>query len=216
MKSKFFLILMSILGIVSLFSVGFATWVLSKPMDNVEYQNAFNTITYELYDNAEYIQITSNTKLEYYNTGFIDDELNIVSTGSMSVTYRFNVQKYKEYLISEGLSQQEINNEGAIIDILFRHNSKSTDQLDFFDGSTFEHSYTIDIDDNLATISEDLTLDHSSLSISFDELPSDEYVEFTITYIFEYNGELGDDFKEEVFSYITSVKFVVEARVTRR
>lgn len=216
MKSKFFLILMSILGIVSLFSVGFATWVLSKPMDNVEFQNAFNTITYELYDNAEYIQITSNTKLEYYNTGFIDDELNIVNTGSMSVTYRFNVQKYKEYLISEGLSQQEINNEGAIIDILFRHNSKSTDQLDFFDGSTFEHSYTIDIDDNLATISQDLTLDHSSLSISFDELPSDEYVEFTITYIFEYNGELGDDFKEEVFSYIKSVKFVVEARVTRR
>jgi len=211
MKSKFCFILLTLLGFVSLFSIGFASWILVKPMDQLSNNNAMDVLTYELYDNSEYIEIHPISLLQYYNTGFINEELNIVKLGEMKVKYIFNVQ---DYLSREGLTQQELENESIIIDILLRHNSKSTEQLDFFDGSSFIHSYSID--NSIGSIEEDITLEHSALSIVLNTLPSDNTIEFTVTYKFEYINNLGSDFKDEVFNYIKNVHFTIEARVTRK
>ena len=97
MKSKFLFIVLTIFGLLSVFSVGFSSWILTKPMDTYEEDNVMNTIVYEAYDNAKYLHINSFTTLQYYNTGFVKNNVeitNLVANGTprtSSPTSKFRI-----------------------------------------------------------------------------------------------------------------------------
>lgn len=203
MKTKLAFWILSILCLVSIFSIGFASWIVITPFDPVQNNNAIDTIVYEAYDNAQYIEILGSTALEYYNTGFVVNK-ELSKTGQLTINFRFNVDKYKEYLSSVN---EQIDASGITFVLTLKHSTNSAG-LDFFGDSS---PFTI--------ISEVSGLTGSSIQesgetarINLTALPNDSAVEFSVTFKFTYNG---DDFKTDVFQKIEDVRFAVEARIIK-
>ena len=208
MKKKFIVILVTILGLLSVFSVGFASWIVTKPMESYTSDETINTVVYEAYDNAKYIEIKDFTLFEYYNTGFVNNNTEITNTGKVIIDFKFNVNEYKNYLLSQGIAEQEIFNETIVIDLMLKQNS-STENLNLFNSSLFDFSYQVEENKLDAT---GLSGNSSSAVIFLNSLPNSEYVEFSVIYNITYKGT---NFKLYVFPYIKDIRFAIEAKITR-
>ena len=210
MKSKFLLIVMTLLGMFSLFSVGFASWVLTKPIDKYEEENAMNTIVYEAYDNAKYLYINGFTKLQYYNTGFVKDNVEITDTANLTISFTLDVKAYKEYLASQKLSETEIQNTSVALELILKHASDNAG-LDFFNSSLFDFSYTVEGLTGTGTSGNS-----STATITLSTLPVEDSIDFSVTYNIKYKNGIGSNFKTNVFEKINGkiIRFALEAKIT--
>ncbi len=208
MKKKFLLIVVTVLGLLSVFSIGFASWILTKPMDSITKNDVMDIIVYEPYDNAKYIEIKDFTPLQYYNTGFVNNNVEISNTGKVIVNFKFNIQAYKNYLVTQGLNEEQISNQSVVIELLLKH-AQNNVGINFFESSLFDFSYVVE--ENKLD-GEGMVGNSSCATITLSSLPDTEYVEFSVIYNITYKG---NDFKSEVFANIQGVRFAIEAKVTR-
>ena len=210
MKSKFLFIVMTIFGLFSLFSIGFSSWILSKPMDQYQEDNAMHTIVYEAYDNAKYLQIKDFTKLQYYNTGFVRNNVEITDTASLTIGFKLDVKAYKEYLTEQDFSVEQIQNTSVVLELMLKH-STDNEGLDFFNSSLFNFSYTIE------GLTGSGTSGNSSVAkITLIALPVEDSIDFTVTFVIQYKNGVGTDFKKDVFEKINgkNTRFAMEAKIT--
>lgn len=203
MKSRSKLIIIALIGCLSLISVGFAAWAITKPLDT--YTGNVDMLVFEPYDNAQFIDITGSEVFDYYNTGFVENNVVISKTGTITASFKLKVSEYKNVFK---------DSTGMTIELLLKHASDSSG-LDFFDESA---PFTI-----TATVSGELE-EHASSSksaqgcltiIDLDTLPTSDEVAFTVTYVLEFDGSYSD-FKTEVFEQLKYVRFAVEAKVTSK
>lgn len=203
MKAKLTFWILSILCLVSVFSIGFASWIVVNPLEPSQYDDAIDTIVYEAYDNAQYIEILDSTALEYYNTGFVVNK-QLTKTGQITVNFKFNVNKYKEYLST---ANEQIDANGITFVLTLKHASNSAG-LDFFADSS---PFTITSEVSGLTGSS-IIESGSTAKINLTSLPNDSTVDFNVTFKFTYKGL---DFKTDVFQYIENVRFAVEAKIIK-
>lgn len=211
MKSKFLLFVMTVLGLCSIFSVGFASWVLTKPMDSYNKEDAVNTIVYEAYNNVEFIDINNFTTLQYYNTGFIKDGVNVTDTGSITIDFTLHVKAYKDYLKEQEFTDEQIQNTGIVIELMLKH-AADNNGLNFFNSALFNFKYKVD-----GLTGEGTTGNGSAATIKLVTLPGDDTVNFSITFDITYTGNIGADFKTNVFNNIKgkNIRFAMEAKITK-
>ncbi len=210
MKSKFLFVVMTLLGLLSIFSVGFASWVLTKPMDQYKEDDAMNTIVYEAYDNAKYLQINDFTKLQYYNTGFVKNNVEITDTATLTIGFKLDVKAYKEYLAGQELSAEEIQNTSIVLELMLKHASDNKG-LDFFNSSLFNFSYTVEGLTGTGTSGNS-----STATITLNTLPVEDSIDFTVTFNIQYKNGVGSSFKTNVFEKINGkiIRFALEAKIT--
>lgn len=202
MKSRVKLIIIALLGMLSVFSVGFATWIVTQPLDS--YTGSINTLVYEPHDNAKYIKIVGSEVFDYYNTGFVENDTVITHDGKITATFEFNV---KDYITDFG-------NTGLTIELLLKHSSDSRDLNVFVDGAPFTISSTVS--DGLGGTSSSSTDAQGCLTtITLDTLPAGDSVAFTVTYDLHFTGT-HEEFKSQVFEFLKNVRFAVEAKITSK
>ena len=203
MKTIIKLIIIALIGCITLISVGFAAWTVTKPLD--KYEDNFDVIVFESMDNAKYIEIDQSTVFDYYNTGFVeDDNVTISQTGEITVGFNLKVNDYKKSFK---------DSTGMKIELLLKHASDSAGLNFFIDGTPF--SFTPTVSDELVG---DMTATNSSrgclVTINLDTLPSDD-VSFTVTFSVNFSGTYAE-FKENVFPQLPQVRFAVEAKITSK
>lgn len=204
MKTNIKLIIIALIGCITLISVGFAAWTVTKPLD--KYEDNFDVIVFESMDNAKYIEIAQSTVFDYYNTGFVeDDNVTISQTGEITVSFNLKVNDYKKSFK---------DSTGMKIELLLKHASDSAGVYFFTDDST-PFSFTPTVSDDLVG---DMTATTSSrgclVTINLDTLPSDD-VSFTVTFSVNFSGTYAE-FKENVFPQLPQVRFAVEAKITSK
>ena len=206
MKSKFKLVIMTLFGMLSLFSIGFASWVLTKPIgDNI---GSIDTIVYETHDNAKYIQIEDIDVFDYYNTGFVEyndsNKVTITHDGKITVTFTLNLSNYIA----------DFGNTGMTIELLLKHASTNKDLDVFANSSPFTISSTVS-DELVATSNSSISTQGCLTTIDLSVLPESNSVTFTVTYDLHFEGTHAE-FKSQVFEKLKNVRFAIEAKVTSK
>ena len=204
MKTNVKLIIIALIGCITLISVGFAAWTVTKPLD--KYEGSFDVIVFESMDNAKYIEIADSTVFDYYNTGFVENDDTITKTGNITVSFNLKINDYKD-------SFKESS--GMTIELLLKHASDSAGLYMFENDASTPFTFTPTVSDELDGAYSATTSSRGCLvTINLETLPSDD-VSFTVTFSVNYSGTYAE-FKENVFPHLPQVRFAVEAKITSK
>lgn len=208
MKSRAKLLVIALFGLISLFSIGFAAWTVTKPL--TPQTSTIDMLVFEPHDNAKYIEILGSSVFDFYNTGFVVNNDTITHNGTITAEFKFNVKEFKE----------SFGETGVTIELLFKHATGSSDYDMFAESAPFTISSTVN--GELGGNFNSVTSTQGCLTtITLDTLPAEDAVTFTVTYDLQFNGIDSDvsdylEFKSEVFEKIQNVLFAVEAKVTSK
>ena len=202
MKSKFTLIVMTLFGFLLMFCVGFSSWVLTNPLE--QQVGSIESIVYESHDNAKYIQIVGSEVFDYYNTGFVINDVTISKNGQIIATFTLNLENYIA----------DFGNTGMTIELLLKHASTSKDLDVFATSAPFKISSTVSGELG-ATSNSSSSTQGCLTTIDLSVLPDATSVTFTVTYDLNFTGSHAE-FKSQVFEKIQNVRFAIEAKVTSK
>lgn len=88
MKKKYVYIFMQLFTSICLVSVGFASWTFVSG-DSITATG--NIYAEDVYEATNYIELTNQSKLRYYKTGFVTSENTVSKKGSISVEYTLDI-----------------------------------------------------------------------------------------------------------------------------
>ena len=207
MKSKFKVLLIQLLMIVSLVSYGFASWEVSQSILSVEGEftaDNFNNSTKCIQLDSS-IQNTDNgiKTLKYYETGFVDPNGVVSLIGTIEVNYILNINNIKD---------QFNVNEYNYITINIDLQCTSNVELNLFETNTnqkFTCTSTLSYTNQEIVVSNNEC--YSSYLYDYKTI-SNNQVKFKVIYNFEI---LNDTFYQTVFNMLEeeSTKFNVTASI---
>lgn len=92
MNKKYVYIFMQLFTSICLISVGFASWTFVSG-DSITATG--NIVAQDVHSTTDYVELTNQTKLKYYKSGFVASDNTISKTGFMSVEYTLNIANCK-------------------------------------------------------------------------------------------------------------------------
>ena len=200
MKRKYILMFMYVLTSICIFSIGFSSWTICMG-DTITAQGNFLAEDVFLSNEFIYINNQSNVSLKYYETGFIDENNNITTKGSMSVDYCIDVTKCKS------LYDDSVENLRVVITL---------DSLNFniYKYTTLEIVVT-DNQGNLIIPTNSINGETCSFSFILDGVLSDDNQNsistFNVTYYF--NVQSNDYFNKNIYPKIGMLTFSTHALI---
>ena len=207
MKSKFKVLLIQLLMIVSLVSYGFASWEVSQSILSVEGEftaDNFNNSTKCIQLDSS-IQNTDNgiKTLKYYETGFVDPNGVVSLIGTIEVNYILNINNIKDQFNVNDYNYITIN-----IDLQCTSNV----ELNLFETNSnqkFTCTSTLSYKNQEIVVSNNEC--YSSYRYDYKTI-SNNQVKFKVIYNFEI---LNDTFYQTVFNMLEeeSTKFNVTASI---
>lgn len=92
MNKKYIYIFMQLFTSICLISVGFASWTFVSG-DSITATG--NIVAQDVHSTTEYVELTNQTSLKYYKSGFVTSNNTISKTGFMSVEYTLHITNCK-------------------------------------------------------------------------------------------------------------------------
>ena len=167
-------IVMSLLSMLTVFSVGFASWVSVNPTS----VGTNRTGNFESYSSSAHISIGSIKVFKFSPESFVNDSGTPIDTGVISIDYTLNTSESNEITISTSFWVENIVNDySGLFTEVAGHKQIRAELV--MNGNTVQlsgDSFTNTISDGKPT----LTVEHT-----FTSLSKNASYEFTINYYFD-------------------------------
>ena len=201
MKRKYILFLMQVFTSICMLSIGYSSWAICTG-DSLEISGNF--VAEDVITNTDYILISndSNMKLDYYETGFINENDEVVLTGTMSIEYTIVLKNCNSLY------------EDSIKNIRVKSNLCSTGSNLY---SYVSESYTV-LDENNTVVasgndvitSENFYFEFIIANVLHQENQKNEY-KFTIQYSFTASSH--EDFRKSIYPIMDDIAFNATASI---
>ena len=204
MISKKIVSLLMLLSTFAIISIGFSSWTIT--------QQGILAIEEEIIiDNmASSTALVNNSysDLRYYDTGFINDDNQIVNQGVISLDYTLNLEE----------CVNDFSNFNSVaVNITLKYSDSNTDFNLINNYLSIDNGYVITTSNDYLVDDVENLNNHYSITIIFNNSllnynSENNKINFSIDFIFNYTG---DNFENDVFKYLydDNIGFILETSI---
>lgn len=196
-------ILLFIILPLFLVSFAFASFIISDIVSSNEDNDSFNIVAFDTVDNNNFFSFDNSKVFDFFNTGFVDIDNNVVNNGSVIINFNIN----KDNLISV----YPLNKNFIVSLDLINYSLDNNDPYyDFINSSSFTCTSKV-----LTSQSVNIVKSNSLLKFEIDLDSLNDFV-FSIEFNFLYNDEtnFNEFFRNNVFLNIFNTRFMLHALIS--
>lgn len=196
-------ILLFIILPLFLVSFAFASFIISDIVSSNEDNDSFNIVAFDTVDNNNFFSFDNSKVFDFFNTGFVDIDNNVVNNGSVIINFNIN----KDNLISVYPDNKKFI---VSLDLINYSLDNNDPYYDFINSSSFNCTSKV-----LTSQSVNIVKSNSLLEFEFDLDSLNDFV-FSIEFNFLYNDEtnFNEFFRKNVFLNIFNTRFMLHALIS--